>query len=101
MPILYAFEHAPVRFKLRVSVCEHAVNRKLRTNPRGLSHHDVHRIVWERGVWLFLKRWGGYPKWWYSQDTVGLILSRCCHGSGGSEAVRPLTHLHFPLFARV
>jgi len=31
MPILYAFEHAPARFKLRASAREYAVNRKLRT----------------------------------------------------------------------
>ena len=58
MPIFYAFEHTPIRFKLRVSVREHAVNRKLRTNPRGLSHHGMYRIVWEMSTWLFLKRWG-------------------------------------------
>jgi hypothetical protein len=59
MPILFAFEHAPVRFKLRACVSEHAVNRKLRTIPRGLSHHGMCRVVWEGGTWLFLKRWGG------------------------------------------
>ena len=62
MPILYAFEHAPVRLKLPVYGREHAVNRKLRTIPRDLSHHGICRVVWERGAWLFLKRWGALTR---------------------------------------
>jgi len=25
----------------------------------------MNRVVWERGAWPFLRRWGAYPKWWY------------------------------------
>jgi hypothetical protein len=58
MPILYALEHASVRFELRASVREYAVNRKLRTIPRGLSHHGMRRIVW-KGVYGYSSRDGG------------------------------------------
>jgi len=62
MPILYALEHASVRFELRASVREYAVNRKLRTIPRGLSHHGMRRIVW-KGVYGYSSRDGGeYPE---------------------------------------
>ena len=51
------------RLKLGAPVGEHAVNRKLLTLPRGLNHHVMYRVVWERDALLFLNRWGGYPKW--------------------------------------
>ena len=57
MPILQAFEYAPVGFKLDASVREHAVDCKFRTSPRDLSHHGMQGSM-ERGVRLFLKRWG-------------------------------------------
>jgi len=48
---------------------------KLRTLPQvllfPLSHHVMRRIVWERGAWLFLRRWGTYPKWWYRKTQQG------------------------------
>jgi len=81
MSILYAFENAPVRLKLRACERKHAVNSKPRTISPGLVCPLSH-IATRRGAWLLLKRWAAYPKWWSSQDRVYQTRSRCRRGVG-------------------
>ena len=50
---------------------------KPRTSPFSLrcplSYHVMRRVVGERDAWLFLKRWGTYPKWWCSGKSKSLV----------------------------
>jgi hypothetical protein len=66
MPGLTAFEDAPIHFMLTACVREQAASRTLRRTPTGLllpeSHNVLRRVVWIRGAWLSLKRWGAYLK---------------------------------------
>ena len=65
------------RLKLSVSVGEHAVNRKLLTLRRGLDHHVMYKVGWERDAWLFLSRWEGIPEMVMTErhNTTGVAVS--------------------------